>query len=554
MEAGYNSSRLGPEGHYGEDNLYNQSGPYIVSTPSYYFNNSPPVKSNLKGDNQPLEMCTEGNLARRLMILTNSLNQGKPIRVDDLLSLRSDQTEILHFLADTNAPHGQGNFDAHAVYAGDDAVSSHGRWSQLATAGVRNALSALISYYGLDNVYNPAAAISRLPPASDMKTHCSPEKVPSEYSQKLEISTSHHVETTFLPDGRKLKQSRLIFHPIKCNKKIISLSAHKRKLASILPKVEQESIEDISAAKASTATESNVADTNETFDDVIEISPMRRNIMSEIMESNIADTNETFEDVIEISPTQRNIMSKVTHRLKLKRKTSAKETIKSSSSKYHDPVSSVAPEIMIDTMDFALCPSPEHTSVAMKDDKPLVGNMTNTVVNALKDKVNVNNFSPVKMYNNVQIKKEDQSIVNKVQNIAEKKNVFTYEDESFYLPAKLALNKNDTDDFNLDDTENKPPVKKASLAKFDILSKRKEVVSEQLNMRCKADRAKLSGWDCWECEEYYKNLSLSKDELQKRKNQCSRHRHKYERPNTPEGFWDPEFPETLSSTYRQNKT
>ncbi|XP_029663193.1 cyclin-dependent kinase 12 isoform X2 [Formica exsecta] len=204
MEAGYNShpSRLA-EGHYGEDNLFNQSGPYIVSTPSYYFNNSPPVKSqsNLKGDNQPSEMCTESNLARRLMILTNSLNQGKPIRVDDLLSLRSDQTEsdpkVVQLLGDlraelrlaanarpggqldphlpilnpplldTNAPHGPGNFDAHAVYAGDDAVSSHGRWSQLATAGVRNALSALISYYGLDNVYNPAssaAAISRLPP------------------------------------------------------------------------------------------------------------------------------------------------------------------------------------------------------------------------------------------------------------------------------------------------------------------------------------------------------------------------------------------------------
>jgi len=67
------------------------------------------------------------------------------------------------FLADTNAPHMAGNFDAHAVYAGDDAVSSHGRW---ATAGVRNALSALISYHGLDSTYNPttsASAISRLP-------------------------------------------------------------------------------------------------------------------------------------------------------------------------------------------------------------------------------------------------------------------------------------------------------------------------------------------------------------------------------------------------------
>lgn len=64
-------------------------------------------------------------------------------------------------------------------------------------------------------------------------------------------------------------------------------------------------------------------------------------------------------------------------------------------------------------------------------------------------------------------------------------------------------------------------------------------------MRCKADRAKLNGWDCWEYREYYNNVSLSKEELQKRRNQSSRHRHKYERPNTPEGFWDPEFPETL---------
>lgn len=59
---------------------------------------------------------------------------------------------------------------------------------------------------------------------------------------------------------------------------------------------------------------------------------------------------------------------------------------------------------------------------------------------------------------------------------------------------------------------------------------------EHINVRRKADRAKLSGLDCWECEKYYKNLSLSKDELQKRKNKCSRHRRKYERPITPEGF------------------
>ena len=55
----------------------------------------------------------------------------------------------------------KGHFDAHAVYAGDDAVST-GRWSQLATAGVRSALSALMSRFGLDT-YNPPQANVRPP-------------------------------------------------------------------------------------------------------------------------------------------------------------------------------------------------------------------------------------------------------------------------------------------------------------------------------------------------------------------------------------------------------
>jgi len=304
---------------------------------------------------------------------------------------------------------------------------------------------------------------------SDMNIHNDSKKIPSKYNKKLEISTSQHVETTFLPDGRRLKQSRLVFHPIKCNEETESLNVQKHKPDSILPKIEQESIEDISVIKAFIATESNITDTNEIFDDVTKISSTQKDITSKIMKNNVADTNETFEDIIEISPTQRNITSnnKITHRLRLKRKTSA---IKNSSSKYkcHNPVSSIAPKIMIDAIDFALCSSPEHTLIEI-DDKLLVGNTSNTVVNTLKDKSNVSNLSPVKMCNvtNVQIKKEDESII-KVQNIAEKKNAFIYEDENFYLPAELAINKNDTNDFSLYDIENKPPGKKALLAKFDV--------------------------------------------------------------------------------------
>lgn len=308
---------------------------------------------------------------------------------------------------------------------------------------------------------SPKAALINNNLTSDMNIYCNSKKA-SKHNKKLEISTSQHVETTFLPDGRRLKQSRLVFHPITCNEKTESLHVQKHKPDSILPKIEQKSIEDISGIKAFDATESNTTDINKTFNEVTKISPTQKNITSKIMKNNVADTNETFEDIIEISPTQRNITSKITRRLRLKRK--------SSSSKYkcHNPVSSIVPKIMIDNIDFALCSSPEYTPIEIEDDKLLVENATNTVINTLKDK-KVSNFSPVKMCNetNVQIKMEDQSII-KVQNIAEKKNTFIYEDENFYLPAELAANKNDTDDFNLYNIENKPPEKKVSLAKFDM--------------------------------------------------------------------------------------
>ncbi|KAK0179197.1 hypothetical protein PV327_008011 [Microctonus hyperodae] len=158
---------------------------------------SSPSKSrmNVKGDiiSHSSELHTEDSLARRLNLLTGALSQGKPIRVEDLLSLRLDNEsdpkavqllgelhtelrlaansrstgQLESHLPVLNPSHSdlitvqQGSFDAHAVYAGDDAVSS-GRWSQLATAGIRTAFSALMSRYGLDT-YNPSPAITQPP-------------------------------------------------------------------------------------------------------------------------------------------------------------------------------------------------------------------------------------------------------------------------------------------------------------------------------------------------------------------------------------------------------
>ncbi|XP_014223265.1 cyclin-dependent kinase 12 isoform X1 [Trichogramma pretiosum] len=181
MEAGYNSLRYISESQVVGESMLGQAGQYATSP--YSYNSPPPVKtrSNPRDGSHFPEFTNEDSLARNLSILASSLNQGKPISVEDLMSLKIDnetdpkaaqllaelQTELRLIASSRQTgllnPHqpilnppsmasnvGQKNsFDAHAVYAGDDAVSS-GRWSQFATAGVRSALSALMSRYGLE--------------------------------------------------------------------------------------------------------------------------------------------------------------------------------------------------------------------------------------------------------------------------------------------------------------------------------------------------------------------------------------------------------------------
>ncbi|XP_076755125.1 DNA endonuclease RBBP8 [Xylocopa sonorina] len=67
-----------------------------------------------------------------------------------------------------------------------------------------------------------------------------------------------------------------------------------------------------------------------------------------------------------------------------------------------------------------------------------------------------------------------------------------------------------------------------------------------------SERAKMAGVSCWECKKYYDNLGLCEEEIEARQNQCSRHRTatRNVRESTPEGFWDPLFPETYTSTYQ----
>jgi hypothetical protein len=267
---------------------------------------------------------------------------------------------------------------------------------------------------------------------SDIRTHHNVETISQKPDNKLKISTTHHVETTFLPDGKKLKQSRLVFHPTKHEQKISPLNV---KSIDTSIRIKPDLTKEMSTTKSVT------------------------------VGSNILKINETLEDVIEISPTQRNIKSKVKHYLKLKRKAPVKQMKKNSPAK--NKCHKAAPTLVIEEIDF-LSPS-KHIPVMMEEDGATIVDSITT--NVLKDKTNVIDSSPIKLFDKIDIQitksieaqEKKQSVIDKPQNITLNVNNPAYEDETFYLPAEQAANKSDANDFNLNDTEIQPPVKKDKL-------------------------------------------------------------------------------------------
>ncbi|XP_058257030.1 DNA endonuclease RBBP8 isoform X2 [Hemibagrus wyckioides] len=69
-----------------------------------------------------------------------------------------------------------------------------------------------------------------------------------------------------------------------------------------------------------------------------------------------------------------------------------------------------------------------------------------------------------------------------------------------------------------------------------------------LVVRKKAERRKLQGHTCKECEIYY--ADLPEEERRKKLTSCSRHRFRYIPPSTPENFWDVGFPSTQTCMER----
>ncbi|XP_018568346.1 uncharacterized protein LOC108908708 isoform X1 [Anoplophora glabripennis] len=56
-------------------------------------------------------------------------------------------------------------------------------------------------------------------------------------------------------------------------------------------------------------------------------------------------------------------------------------------------------------------------------------------------------------------------------------------------------------------------------------------------------RKQLHGWSCHQCKDFYSQMKLPPEEMQKKMDECSRHRYKYRPPEeTIPGFWDLSIP------------
>ncbi|XP_044754777.1 uncharacterized protein LOC123313813 [Coccinella septempunctata] len=59
------------------------------------------------------------------------------------------------------------------------------------------------------------------------------------------------------------------------------------------------------------------------------------------------------------------------------------------------------------------------------------------------------------------------------------------------------------------------------------------------------EKKKLKGWSCKDCEHFYKGMNLSDKELEKKMNECSKHKSKFKPDeDTIPGYWDLSIPST----------
>lgn len=380
---------------------------------------------------------------------------------------------------------------------------------------------------------------------SPTEIECTPV---SKVSRKLGVSKQYNVDTTLLKSGKKVKQSKLVFLP--CEQSEDSRSYSSKPYTLLTPEkmkkneskdqnksVDEEIIQD--SPNKHTETNLKIKSFKIKKKTPIKVSQKCTKDTSNLSRNNPNKSNgikSPFKEKNQLSLTQNFLptcLFEQENELPLIKKLKTRSFQNAEKPKNKCDLRS--PLSVLDKL--------EHMHHI--NDETLLTTTNNEELESIQ---NIN-----------QIKKESylEPIDQKVHT-----NSSTYDDETFCMleeklkeaPAVCNVDKSQITKENIFNRKSSTPspVRRSLLNSFDINRKRKNAEVNQPSKK-KADRAKMSGVSCWECERYYANLGLSEEEIKLRQNQCSRHRtNEKKKEDTPEGFWDPLFSGTYTSTLQDD--
>ncbi|XP_043489614.1 uncharacterized protein LOC122516108 [Polistes fuscatus] len=330
-------------------------------------------------------------------------------------------------------------------------------------------------------------------------------------NNKIDNNKSTFYKSCSTPNNKKLRQPKLSFYNTKQNVNNATVS------------FTNENIPITRFRKSLCNRELSIEDT------IKEKTTMDEKI-NDICLDDANDKNETiFEDVIASSPDYQKVQLQNKNRLKLKRKSKMTNTIKASASSTNNSMQ----------MQNNVYPTKKR-NIVINDNSIL---SSETVKGSTKKKCLI--FSKdIESEKKLVDKNNSERIASIKQKESNELNEFqcTFGNETYFeekTPEKNTIRVNKVINKNSLRLENIGinPVKCNNISKS---------AKKGIEMKNKK-------WSCSECDEYYKSEAGSSDtQMQRRKNQCSRHKNAYFARNaTPPGFWDPFLPDTASDSAYQ---
>ncbi|XP_076653993.1 uncharacterized protein LOC143359723 isoform X2 [Halictus rubicundus] len=287
----------------------------------------------------------------------------------------------------------------------------------------------------------------------------------SKLPKKLGVSKLYNINTTLLPNGKKLKQSRLVFLPTSESKETIDQKSQKELTSLMLP-------------------------------------------------DNSGYSKDVDEEIIEDSPTKRKNLKLRMKSLKLKKKSPVKLR---DNSHRKDNLFGKFGDNKIASLSQCL---PVHTSTQMDELQSIRKLKTFSISN--NEKIGSNHDTlpscPSPIFTDSQSKSETENVDTNNTSEAQKRKLSklvdetsnynsSCSDETFCLLGeklkekstfKIGNIENNKDELSKNVSHNSPPVKKSLMNSFDMVPEKEDVFTGKT--KNKIERAKMAGTSCWECE------------------------------------------------------